>query len=154
MPELDIAVGPNREAGLPTRGRLGRVRSHREARHLVKYGVVGVANVLIDFIGYAALVSLGIWYPLAKTLSLVAATANGYTLNRMWTFRAGRHQHIMLGKYVAVQGGCLALNIALLVVLVELVGLDKVIAQALVLPFIAIASFAGQRLWTFGDALR
>jgi putative flippase GtrA len=60
----------------------------------------------------------------------------------------------MLTRYVTVQACCLAGNIALLVPLVEVGGLHKVTAQAIVLPVIAFASFMAQRLWTFGDSLR
>jgi len=131
-----------------------RSAARREFRQAVKYGIVGVANVVLDLSLYALLVSIGIWYPLAKTLSLVAATANGYTLNRIWTFRAGEHRNIVLAKYVAVYAVCLCMNIALLVLLIEVAGLGQIRAQMLVFPFIALCSFLAQRLWTFGYALR
>ena len=152
----EVALGSGREVDqLPSStGRLSRAWVRRETRHAVKYGLVGVTNVTIDFTLYAALVFLGLWYPLAKTVSLVVATANGYTLNRIWTFRAGSHCNIMLSKYVTVQALCLAGNLALLIPLVEIGGLHKVTAQAIVLPIIALASFLAQRLWTFRNALR
>ena len=80
--------------------------ARRELRQAVKYGIVGFSNVAIDFALYAALVAFGVWYPLAKTLSLVIATANGYTFNRLWTFRAGPHRNVVLTKYVTVQASC------------------------------------------------
>jgi len=134
--------------------RLRQARTGREIVHAIKYGIVGVSNVTIDFTLYALLVSLGVWYPLAKTLSLIVATANGYTLNRIWTFRAGEHRNIVLTKYVTVQACCLAANLCLLALLIEVVGLGQVTAQAVALPFVALASFLAQRLWTFGYALR
>jgi putative flippase GtrA len=124
--------------------------AHRETRHAVKYGMVGVLNVAIDFLLYALLVSLGVWYVGAKALSLTVATINGYTWNRTWTFRAGRHRRVILSKYVAVQAGCYVLNVAVLAVLVEGIGLGAVTAQAIAVPFIAVLSFLAQRLWTFG----
>jgi putative flippase GtrA len=156
MSEPDAAVG---RAGpidcfRSSSGRLDRERANLEIRHAVKYEIVGVTNVTLDFALYALLVSVGLWYPLAKTASLIVATANGYTLNRIWTFRAGRHRNIVLTKYVTVQASCLAGNIALLVLLIEVGGLHKVTAQAIALPFIALGSFTGQRLWTFGHVMR
>jgi putative flippase GtrA len=134
--------------------RLGRVRGHRDVRHAVKYGIVGVANVTLDFVVYAVLVSLGVWYPVAKIASLVLATANGYTFNRIWTFRAGAHRTAFLARYVTVQLSCLAMNLGLLVLLIEGADLNKIVAQAVALPLVAATSFAAQRLWTFRDALR
>ena len=132
---------------------LHRARAHHEVRRAVKYGIVGVANVTLDFALYAVLVSVGVWYPLAKTGSLVVATANGYTFNRLWTFRAGAHRNAFLAKYVTVQLSCLALNLTLLVLLVEVGGLHKILAQAVALPLVAGISFSAQRLWTFRGAL-
>lgn len=120
----------------------------------MKYALVGLSNVTIDFVIYAALVWLGLWYPAAKVASFVVATVNGYTLNRLWTFRAGAHRGEVLTKYVTVQISCLGVNLTLLVALVEIAGLHQVIAQAVALPAVALASFTAQRLWTFGDAFR
>jgi putative flippase GtrA len=126
---------------------------HRESRHAVKYGIVGVSNVAIDFALFALLVSVGVWYPIAKTLSLIAATINGYTFNRKWTFRAGAYRHETLVRYAVVQTTSLGLNIAALAVLVERGGLDPRVAQALVLPFLATMAFLANRFWTFGRHL-
>jgi putative flippase GtrA len=151
MPELEER---SRAGSRPVADRLGRVQANRDVRRAVKYGIVGVANVTLDFALYAVLVSLGVWYPLAKTGAVIVATANGYTFNRLWTFRAGAHRTAFLVKYVTVQVSCLALNLCLLVLLIEGAGLDKILAQAVALPFVAGASFTAQRLWTFRAALR
>ncbi len=131
-----------------------RAVAQRELHHAIKYGIVGVSNVTLDFAIYALLILLGVWYPIAKSLALFVATANGYTFNRLWTFRAGGHRYTVLTKYVTVQLTCLAVNLVVLAVLIEAVGLGKLTAQAATLPFLALASFLGQRLWTFGGALR
>ena len=123
--------------------------SHVESRRAAKYAVVGVANVTIDFVLYALFVSFGLWYVAAKALSLLVATLNGYTFNRMWTFRAGPQRHEMMVKYFSVQAFCLVSNIALLTVLVEIVDLGAILAQVVAIPAIAGLSFLGNRLWTF-----
>jgi putative flippase GtrA len=128
-----------------------RVIPYVEGRRAIKYGLVGVTNVAIDFSLYALLVSAGLFYPLAKTLSLIAATINGYTWNRAWTFRAGRHRNETLAKYVGVQAGCLVANVALLALLVEVAGTGAVTAQVIAFPVVAGVSFIGNRLWTFGS---
>jgi putative flippase GtrA len=149
MSEVDTLI--DRAAEQPALRALG---TEREVRSAVKYGIVGVCNVAIDFLLYALLVSAGVWYIAAKALSLTVATANGYTLNRRWTFRAGRHQNAMLSKYVTVQITCYVLNVAVLAALVEGAGMGAITAQAIALPFIAAFSFLAQRIWTFGAAMR
>jgi putative flippase GtrA len=128
--------------------------ARREFRQAVKYGIVGLVNVAIDFAAYALLVSFGVWYIAAKAVSLLLATVNGYTWNRRWTFRAGRHSNSTLTRYTAVQLSCYAINVAALALLVEVLGMGAISAQAIVVPFIAGLSFLAQRLWTFGTALR
>jgi putative flippase GtrA len=151
LPEV-ASMGDERA---PVARRLSRARPAvaLETRRMVKYGIVGVLNVAIDFTLYALLVTIGVWYPLAKTMSLVVATANGYTINRLWTFRAGPYRHMTLAKYASVQAVALTANVTVLALLVEIAGLDEIVAQAIALPFIAVLSFLGQRLWTFRDAL-
>lgn len=144
-PKLITQAQPGR--ALP---RVARVEGGRAA----KYAIVGVVNVAIDFALYALLVTVGVWYPIAKAVSLTVATANGYTWNRRWTFRAGPHQHPMLARYVTVQAICYVGNVALLAVLIELLDRSEVIAQAISLPLIAGLSFLLQRLWTFRGLAR
>lgn len=128
-----------------------RDRGGPELRRIVKYGIVGVSNTAIDFAVYVTLVSLGVWYLLAKVLAMVVACLNGYTWNRRWTFRAGAHAHAMLGKYALVQTTALGFNLVLLATLVEVVGLHEIVAQAIALPVVVVVGFLGQRHWTFND---
>ena len=139
-PDAYASTLPRLEPAIP-RTEMGRA---------TRYGAVGVTNVTIDFVLYALLVTIGVWYPIAKGLSLSIATLNGYTFNRRWTFRAGPHQHTMLAKYVAVQAGCYLANLAVLAVLVEVLERDEIVAQLIALPPIAAMSFLAQRHWTFG----
>ena len=57
-----------------------------------------------------------------------------------------------LARYALVQGFGLAVNAGLLVMLVELVHLESVLAQAIVLPFVSILTFSLNRRWVFGAA--
>ena len=123
--------------------------ANAEAPRAARYAVVGASSFVIDLGVYTVLVLSGVWYVPARALSLVAAVINGYTWNRLWTFRAGRHRNTMLAKYYGVQAGCLALNVSLLTLLVELAGLGKVVAAAVALPVVAAVSFLVNRFWTF-----
>ena len=134
----------------PPRSRVQSVVEHPEARHAVKYSIVGVANVAIDLTLYAVMLQLGVYYVVAKALSELAAIANGYVFNRTWTFRAGPHAHAKLVRYAIVQGSGMALNVALVAVFVEVVGVEKLAAAVIALPLAAGYCFALNRVWTFG----
>lgn len=135
---------------VPSRSRVQSVVEHREARHAVKYSIVGVANVAIDLTLYALMVHLGVFYVAAKALSELAAIANGYIFNRTWTFRAGPHERVKLMRYAIVQFSGMVLNVALVAFFVEIVGVGKIVAAGIALPLAAAYCFALNRLWTFG----
>lgn len=126
---------------------------HRESRHAVKYAMVGVVSVVLDLVLFVLFLHLGVWYVAARAMSVVVATINGYTFNRLWTFRAGSHANAKLARYVTVQGTGLLLNLALLTTFVELAGLHPIPAAALAVPVVATYCFLGNRLWTFGRHL-
>ena len=86
----------------------------------------------------------------AMSLAFAAGAVNGYTLNRVWTFKAGSFRAQGLARYILVQGLGLGLNVGLLAALVEALNLASIPAQAIVLPFISLVTFALNRRWTFG----
>jgi putative flippase GtrA len=112
--------------------------------------MVGMLSVALDLTLFALLLHVGVWYVAAKALSVVAATINGYTFNRRWTFRAGRHGTEKLVRYLTVQGTGLLLCLAILTTLVEAVGLAPLAAGVLAVPVVATYCFLGNRVWTFG----
>ena len=118
-------------------------------RQLSKYAVVGGLNTAIDFALYALLVLGGVWYVAAKVMAWAVATVNGYVLNRRWTFEAGPFCRVGLAKYTAVQASGMAVNVGLLVALVELAGVGQLLAQVIAAPLAALVTFLANRHWTF-----
>lgn len=113
---------------------------------------MGVSNTALSWSLYALGVKLGVPYPAAAAVSFAAGAANGYTLNRVWTFRAGPFSAARLARYVGVQAAALALNVCLLVALVELGGLPRLPAQLVALAVVALVSFSASRRWAFAVA--
>ncbi|MFE0024234.1 GtrA family protein [Amycolatopsis sp. NPDC059021] len=54
----------------------------------LRFGLVGVANTLLDALSYALLVTLGVPLVVANFLSTSAGMTLSFTLNRSFTFRA------------------------------------------------------------------
>ncbi|WP_181775656.1 GtrA family protein [Amycolatopsis pittospori] len=54
----------------------------------LRFGLVGVANTLIDAIGFAVLATMGVPLFVANLLSTTAGMLLSFTLNRNFTFRA------------------------------------------------------------------
>jgi putative flippase GtrA len=117
---------------------------------LAKYGVVGIANSLIGFAIYVAAVKLGVQYLLASALAYAIGSVNGYVLNRRWTFQAASvSRATSIPRYAAVALTAIVGNLVLLYALVHLLGVEKIIAQAIVVVIIFLATFVANRLWSF-----
>ena len=56
----------------------------------VRYLLVGVSNTAITLVAYALLVAAGVPAVAASAAAFLAGAANGYRLNRTWTFRSDR----------------------------------------------------------------
>ncbi|MEU0533150.1 GtrA family protein [Amycolatopsis tolypomycina] len=54
----------------------------------LRFGAVGVANTLVDALGYALLVTLGVPLFVANFISTTTGMLLSFTLNRNFTFRA------------------------------------------------------------------
>ncbi len=115
--------------------RMGSSSAHVETRpsrtvvgQLLRFCVVGVSNTLVSLVAFAALLHLGLHYLVASVLAFAAGAVNGYVLNRLWTFRASSTWRSRT-LYVGVQLVGVALNAALLWLLVDRVGLAPLPGQ-------------------------
>jgi putative flippase GtrA len=135
------------------RAALTAVREREAAHQFAKFAVVGLTNTGVSFAFYAPLVLLGVHYLSASVLAFGLGTLNSYTLNRTWTFRAGAFSTGGLARYLCVQGAALGLNAALLVLLVEALHVDRLVAQAVALPIVSASTFTATRAWVFPRGL-
>jgi putative flippase GtrA len=118
----------------------------------LRFALVGVANTIVSFAIYAGLLALGVWYLIAAVAAYVGGLANGYTLNRRWTFSVGRMRAATLARYTVVQVTGLLLSLAILTALVELAGIPELLAQVLSWPPVIAYSFVATRSWAFGSS--
>jgi putative flippase GtrA len=121
-------------------------RAAQPARFLV----VGAAGYGINIGVFALLVGAGVKYVPASIVSYVVSNALMYIGNRYFTFRLG-HDGFWpaYGRYLLVGLVVVALNAAVLVVLVEGLGLDETLGQALSLLLVTPAAFVMFKRWTF-----
>jgi putative flippase GtrA len=74
---------------------------------------------------------------------------NNYFWNRHWTFRSRRgHVYFQGMRFFVVSLAALALNLALLWVLVKL-GADAILAEATAIVLVMPFSFSANKLWSF-----
>ena len=65
----------------------------------IKFGLVGVLNTLINWIIFALLNFVGVYYIVANVIAYAIATANSYIWNSKWVFKYN-------GKYYMLSSGC------------------------------------------------
>src|SRR6476619_6301032 len=121
------------------------VRSHHNWLELARFCVVGGSGYIIN-VGLFTLFYRSLPYPLAF---VVAATSN-FIWNRVWTFKIEHGEpHVQYARFLAVSLLALAIDLAALAFLVEVVGLHKPVAAAIAIVVATPISFLGNKLWSF-----
>jgi putative flippase GtrA len=116
----------------------------------VKFGIVGVSNTLIAFAVYTLLLKVfGVWYVAASGIGFAIGAVNGFLWNRAWTFKGHVGDALTPVRWFVVQGCGLLLDLALVYALVDGVGLDKLVGQAVTTVVVTVITFFVNRAWTF-----
>jgi putative flippase GtrA len=118
----------------------------------VKFGVVGVSNTLIAFAVYTLLLKVfGVWYVAASGLGFAVGAVNGFLWNRAWTFRGHVGDALTPVRWFVVQSCGLLLDLGLVYVCVDGVGLGKLVGQAVTTVVVTVLTFFANRAWTFRE---
>src|SRR5215211_8774724 len=121
-------------------GRLGLLRQ------FVKFIFVGASNTAISFVAYAGLIWFGLVYWLAGAIAFVLGAANGYMLNRRWTFASSDTTEARL-RYLVVQLAGLGATTLLLWLFVSSGAFTRLEAYAAAVPAVTLATFLANRGW-------
>jgi putative flippase GtrA len=118
---------------------------------LAKFGIVGLSGYVVNLVVYALLLKqAGFHYLLAATVSFLVAATNNYIWNRLWTFRHQRGHVAYQGlRFLVVAVLAYGANLLVLTGLVEVVGVDKIAAQAIAIVLVTPLNFIGNKLWSF-----
>ena len=116
-------------------------------RQFVRFALVGLSNTAVSYVAYLALLRAGAPYLAAAACAFVAGAANGYALNRRWTFAARDSRRARL-VYVAVQAVALGATTAVVWSLAH-DGVPHPAAYVVAVPPVTVASFLANRAWTF-----
>jgi putative flippase GtrA len=117
---------------------------------MVRFGLVGGLNTLVDFVVFAALhVGLGTPLVLANVLAWLVAMTNSYVLNTRFTFKEpGREKPLVDLKrglrFFGVSVGALLVASGLLIALAEI--MPALTAKAVLIVVMPVLSFAAYRL--------
>jgi putative flippase GtrA len=118
---------------------------------LVRYGIVGVINASSYLALYTALVLLGVPYVLAAVVAFPIPVAFGYWLHERWTFARNEPTMRRLAVFLALQIMAFGAGLGLLVLLVNGVGVDPILARVIVTPVPTLLAYLGTRIFVFAQ---
>jgi putative flippase GtrA len=118
------------------------------AREQVRFLVVGGVNTLVGY-GFFALILLFAGYLVSLYLSYAVAVSVAFVLHRRFTFRVSGNVAVDFARFVGVYVVSLAVNTAVLPLLVEVAGFHPLAAQAIALLITTLISYVGHKWFSF-----
>jgi putative flippase GtrA len=119
------------------------------AAQACRFGLVGATNTALTLGAYALLVLAGVPGPIAGALGWALGAANGYRLNRGWTFRSALRGVTPAARYVAVQALGAGLDALGIWLVVGHGDLPRFAGEIAILPPVTLLTFALCRGWVF-----
>ena len=122
-----------------------------EVARFVRFGVVGASNTVLTLVVYEILTRVGVADTASSALGFAVGAANGYLLNRSWTFHADGGT-ATLARYVGVQGLGALLSAAGVDLATSELSLRRLAAECVVLPAVTLLTYTLARTVVFSSA--
>jgi putative flippase GtrA len=118
---------------------------------LLKFGLVGGLGYVINLAVFGVLVDdLGVHHAIAAIGAFCVAVLNNFLWNRYWTFEPGDgHPAFQAARFFAVSVAGLAINLAVLELVLAFSQTGELMAQAIAVAIAMPFNFLGNKLWTF-----
>jgi putative flippase GtrA len=147
--ELDLVVthGPH---PIHVRVRAG-LRKSKNWRQLAKFCIVGGSGYVVNLCVFALCVgALSLHHIAAATVAFIAGVTNNFWWNRHWTFRAraGRPE-TQAPRFFTVSVVAFLFALGVLELLVSVVGVAELPAQAIAIVAATPLNFIGNKMWSF-----
>jgi putative flippase GtrA len=132
-----------------------RVRAGLRKPHnwvqLGKFCAVGASGYVVNLCVFAICVELlEVHHLIAATAAFVVAVTNNFWWNRRWTFRArGGHAGFQAARFFTVSIAAFLFAAAMLELLVSVVGVAELPAQAIAIVSATPLNFIGNKMWSF-----
>jgi putative flippase GtrA len=132
-----------------------RVRAGMRKPHnwyqLVKFCAVGASGYVVNLSVFALCVEgFGLHHLLAATVAFVVAVLNNFWWNRHWTFRVrSGHAGFQAARFFTVSVVAFLFAASILELLVSVVGVSELPAQAISIVAATPLNFIGNKMWSF-----
>jgi len=122
-------------------------------KQVVKFGIVGVSNIIADVAVYWLFTRfVHLYYILASIISFLAANVWSYFWNRRWTFRDNSRAVIrQYLKFLTANIVAILLDIGILFILVNFLRLDDILAKIIASIVVGLINFTLNKKWAFSS---
>ena len=122
---------------------------------LFQFGIVGASGYLVNLAVFAVLNGpANIHYIAAAILAFCVAVTSNFWWNRHWTFRAGAGRaDVQAPRFFAVSVVAFLFALGVLELLVSVVGVAELPAQAISIVAATPLNFLGNKMWSFAIEL-
>lgn len=123
---------------------------------LAKFCLVGGSGYVVNLAVFSVAVKLvGTHHLVAATAAFLVAVTNNFWWNRHWTFAArDGHAGFQAARFLTVSVAAFLFAAAVLEVLVTVVGVAEIPAQAVAIAVATPLNFVGNKMWSFGPGGR
>jgi putative flippase GtrA len=121
-------------------------------RQFVRFAAVGIVSNGALFLLYLVLTGAGLSPALSMSLAYVVGVAQTFAFNRAWTFSRSGSCAAPLARYATTYGIGYVVNLCLLRLFVDELGLPHRWVQGAAILFVAALVFALQKQWVFRGA--
>lgn len=118
---------------------------------LFQFGVVGASGYVVNLAVFAVVVGpLNVHHIPAAIIAFCVAVTNNFWWNRHWTFRArGGHAGFQAARFFTVSIAAFLFAAGMLELLVSVVGVSELPAQAVSIIAATPLNFLGNKMWSF-----
>jgi putative flippase GtrA len=136
---------------LPAGGVAGRAARWSRIE-LVRFGAVGASSTVLYLAVYSCAILTRVPFGLAACAAFSVSGIYGYLMHDRWTFRTNAPTRRGLARWLILQGCVLGLNLLALWALVRQAGVERLLAQVILLPLIPIVTYLLSRRRVFAAA--
>ena len=154
MTEKATSAVAERPHAVHLRLRAGLRKPHNWLQ-LMKFCAVGASGYVVNLCVFALFVGpLDAHHLVAATAAFAVAVMNNFWWNRHWTFRArGGRAGFQAARFFTVSVAAFIFAAAMLELLVSVVGVAELPAQAISIIAATPLNFIGNKMWSFRIAL-
>ncbi len=114
-----------------------------------RFALVGVASNAMLYLVYLGITGVGLGHKTAMTLAYVLGVLQTFLINKAWTFAHLGHNGLAFFRYLTAYGGCYLLQLFILYLFVDHLGLHHAIVQGVAICVVACLLFLLQKYWVF-----